>query len=217
MRRWTLFAATALASVSLTLSIGCSLSGVLPSGVIEPSIVPSAGLQGTETIDRSFSFEAGRVRLQVPVDRAVYAGSEVASRSAIFIGGEPTSGWVPDYYRAFIAEKHQEGFYAALQSALHDVRSRAGLDGSRYVELVTSMVQELRYRTDPNNLAPKSPSRRSATATATATTRPCSLRRCCRATATTSPSSSSTRRSTSRWASGPPAWTTRGPATRTSR
>lgn len=147
--------ATALAG-SLAMS-GCSLTELLPSGVIEPAIVPSANERGSRTIDRAFAFENSTVRLEVPMDMAVYAGSGSAPKSAVFIGGKTPVDWVPDYYRAFISESHQASFYDALESALHQIRTRDRLDASRYVELVTSMAQGLEYRTDPVNLAPKFP------------------------------------------------------------
>jgi len=137
---------------------GCarSPSGFSPS-VIEPTIVPASGQRGSQSAERAFSFEGGRVTLRVPVDRAVYAGSESASKSAVFLGAAPPSDWVPAYYRAFIDEQHQEAFYTAMLDALHAVRRRDGLDSARYVELVTSMAQGLDYRVDPVNLAPKFP------------------------------------------------------------
>lgn len=145
----------AAALVAALVSAGCA--HLLPSGVIEPAIVPSLSQRGTRTVQREFAFENGKVRLEVPIDTAVYAGAVSAPKSAIFIGDKTPADWIPDYYRAFIAESHQEAFYAALLSALHSVRQREGLDASRYVELVTSMVQQIEYKTDPVNLAPKFP------------------------------------------------------------
>ena len=142
--------------MSLAVS-GCSGKALLPSGVIEPTIVPSSNLRGSETAEREFSFEDDRTLLRVPIDRAVYAGAVGAPKSAVLIGDVAPSVWVPLYYRAFIDERHQESFYAAALEALHTVRHDEGLDQSRYVELVTSMVQEMEYRVDPVNLAPKFP------------------------------------------------------------
>jgi len=162
MRRATASAraATRLLGVALTVALtvtGCAGSGLLPTGVIQPGIVPAAGKAGTQTVTREFAFEERRVTLQVPIDLDVYAGAASAQKSAIFIGGKAPSDWVPDYYRAFVEEQHQERFYASLTAALHEVRDREGLDAARYVELVTSMAQQLEYRTDPANLAPKFP------------------------------------------------------------
>lgn len=151
--RVTLSAALLVASVSVS---ACTLAA-RPFGVIEPNIVPSAGQTTSVVITREFMFEEKRVQISVPVDQAVYAGSESSQKSAIFIGGASPGNWVPDYYRAFIDEKHQAAFYQAMATALHEVRQREGLDAARYVELVTSMTQQLEYRTDPGNLAPKFP------------------------------------------------------------
>jgi hypothetical protein len=125
--------------------------------VIQPSITPSATESGTETVGREFTFEQATIRLDVPVDRSVYAGAVGARKSAIFLGGKEPPNWVAGYYRAFVDEEHQTAFYDALAGALHQVRDQEGLDSSRYVELVTSMAQNLEYRTDTGNLAPKFP------------------------------------------------------------
>ena len=109
------------------------------------------------TIQRDFTFENGQVGLKIPIDRAVYAGSVSAEKSATFVGNADPVNWVGDYYRAFIDEQHQAAFYASMEQALHDARQQQGLDSSSYVELVTSMAQEIRYRVDAANLAPKFP------------------------------------------------------------
>lgn len=143
-----------IASFALT---GCSrLPSLMPPRVIEPRISPQ-GKSSYETVDRSFTFGSSRVRLQIPVDSAVYAGSKNAQKSAIFFGGAPPKDWISGYYRAFISEKHQSQFYASLVEALHSVRDKSRLGPDRYVELVMSMVQEMEYRTDQNNLTPKFP------------------------------------------------------------
>ena len=155
------FPRAALAAVLAVALVTASLSGCSapkkPFGVIEPRIVPSSSELGSRTIARDFAFEDIRVQLSVPVDQAVYAGSETAQKSAIFFGGAQPGDWVPGYYRAFVDESHQTAFYASMAQALHQVRDREHLDAARYVELVTSMVQEMEYRTDPVSLAPKFP------------------------------------------------------------
>ncbi len=155
--RIPLLAAT-LALAALPLA-GCAevLSRALPSGVIHPRITPSATDKGSLTKTHEFAFEDGKANLSVPIDRAVYVASEDAQKSAVFLGDEEPTDWVPDYYRAFIEEEHQEAFYESLLAGLHQIRDREGLDDSRYVELVTSMAQTLEYKTDPGSLAPKFP------------------------------------------------------------
>ena len=152
------------ALVVVLASAGCSqLSSSNPfpanpfSGVIEPGIVPALGQTGSKVVERDFAFEGGNVRIKVPVDQAVYQGSASAQKNAIFLGSKSTGGWVADYYRAFIDERHQADFYASLATALHAVRDEKKLDSDRYVELVTSMAQSIEYRVDPGNLAPKFP------------------------------------------------------------
>lgn len=153
---------TAVIAVALALSLsvaGCSRlisAGVIPA-VIQPKIVPSATETGSEVITHEFAFEGGMVRLEVPVDKAVYAGAVSAQKSAIFVGGEEPANWTADYYRAFVDEPHQSVFYDSILDALRQLRESDALDSSRYVELITSMVQGLEYRTDTTNLAPKFP------------------------------------------------------------
>lgn len=137
---------------------GCSfVSTGGMSGIIQPTIKPSSAAQGAQTIARDWEFEDRAVRLSVPIDSAVYEGAKTAEKRAIFIGDARDSDWVPDYYRAFVAERHQEAFYSAMLESLHAVRTREGLDDARYIELVTTMAQGIEYRTDPGDLAPKFP------------------------------------------------------------
>jgi hypothetical protein len=148
----------AVAFVGAAAATGCSmLADAMPSSVIQPRIVPSAAQSGSLAVTREFAFENSTVKLSVPVDRAVLAGAASAQKSAVFIGGEQPGDWVGDYYRAFIGEKQQEAFYTAMLQALHQARQQQGLDESRYVDLVASMVQTLEYKTDPGSLAPKFP------------------------------------------------------------
>lgn len=139
--------------------LGCSRL-TLPqvfSGVIEPSIVPAKDQQGFETAELDFEFEGSPIQLRIPVDRAVYAGAKNAEKTTTFIGRSQPADWVGDHYRSFVSETHQEQFFVSLLDALHAVRDKRNLTSSRYVELVTSMVQTLEYRIDPVSLAPKFP------------------------------------------------------------
>ena len=137
---------------------GCSMLRVGSiSRVIQPTIKPSTAEQGTDAIAREWQFEGDRVRIDVPVDRAVLAGAKTAEKRAIFLGDAPVIDWVPEYYRAFISESHQEAFFSAMLKGLHEVRQRERMDDARYVELVTTMAQALEYRIDPGELAPKFP------------------------------------------------------------
>ena len=149
--------AVTLALAATAAVSGCSLLSGNFSAVIQPRIVPAAGQNGSENVERDFDFETSKVRLTVPVDRAVYAGSVTAEKSAIFFGKSKPVNWVGDYYRAFVAESHQTAFYGSMAQALHELRQSQGLDSSRYAELVTSMAQQLEYKVDPVNLAPKFP------------------------------------------------------------
>jgi len=145
------------ACIVLVALSACSMPGLDQPGVIEPNIVPAPGQNGSTAVTRPFALEDSRVRLTVPVDRAVYAGSVTAQKSAVFLDGKQPPNWVAGYYRAFINEKHQAAFYTSLLEALDVVRQKEGLDSTRFVELVTAMAQGLEYRTDSVNLAPKFP------------------------------------------------------------
>ena len=137
---------------------GCSrLTPEMFSRVIEPAIVPAADQQGLQTAQRDFAFEERLVQLRVPIDSAVYAGARSAEKSTVFVGGSSPTDWVGGHYRSFIDEQHQGPFFEALLGALHEVRQQRNLDSSRYVELVTSMVQTMEYRVDPASLAAKFP------------------------------------------------------------
>jgi hypothetical protein len=154
-----LLLAAALSCVLIAASSGCSALGLgdrVPA-VIEPHIVPASGQSGSRTVSLSFEFEDKRVKLSVPLDRAVYAGSVSAQKDAIFLGGKQPPDWVAGYYRAFIDEDHQAAFYDSILEALGELRRKEGLDSARFVELVVCMAQGLEYRTDPVNLAPKFP------------------------------------------------------------
>ena len=151
-------------TLSLALVAGltaASCSGFLPTapppGVIQPSITPSSADKGSLTVTREFTFENGKVRLSVPIDRSVFAGAVGAQKAAIFVGGEQPSDWVPDYYRAFIDEPTRRPSTTRCSRRCARFVSELALDASRYAELITSMAQSLEYNTDPGSLAPKFP------------------------------------------------------------
>lgn len=127
------------------------------SGIIDPKIVPSTAERGSKFFSHEFAFEDTRVKLQIPLDLAVYAGAKSAEKSTTFIGRSQPDDWLSGHYRSFVEEQHQDAFFTALREALHAVRDQRGLDESRYVELVTTMAQSLEYRIDTTSLAPKFP------------------------------------------------------------
>jgi hypothetical protein len=152
--------AVVVGALALSLALAGCTAFTLPkafSGVREPSIIPATDQQGFQTVDREFDFETQHVKISVPVDSAVYAGARSAEKSTVFIGRDKPANWLDGHYRSFIDEKHQEPFFSAVLSALHEVRQKQDLDSSQYVELVTSMVQTMEYRVDPVSLAAKFP------------------------------------------------------------
>jgi hypothetical protein len=154
----TLLTALSLA-VLIGLPVGCALSRFvpLPPDVVYPSIEPVSDAAPMEPLILAWRFEGAEVRLSVPVDAAVYQGAKSAQKSALFFREIEELEWVPEYYRAFVDEPHQEPLYDSMLSGLRSLRDSLGLDADRYAELVVTLVQSLEYRTDPVYLEPKFP------------------------------------------------------------
>ena len=129
----------------------------LPPDVVYPSIEPVADATPLPTTEIVWSFEGAERALPVQLDAAVYEGASRAEKSVLLFRELDRSEWIPDYYRAFIDESHQEPLYEVLLKELRAMRDALGLDDDRYVELIVSLVQALTYRTDPVNLQPKFP------------------------------------------------------------
>lgn len=149
-------ALTLAATVGLS---GCALlpTAELPPDVVYPKIEPVADAAPIPATELSWSFEGADRRLSVQLDSAVLEGARRAEKSVLLFRDLERDQWIPDYYRAFIDEPHQEPLYDALLAGLRAQRDWLGLDGDRYAELIVSTVQALTYRTDPVNLQPKFP------------------------------------------------------------
>jgi hypothetical protein len=145
-------------AAAFTLS-GCALLPTveLPPDVVYPTIEPVADAALLPATELSWSFETTDLRLSVQLDAAVHEGADRAEKSVLLFRDLEREQWIPDYYRAFIDEPHQEPLYDSLLFELRAHRDSLGLDGDRYAELIVSMVQALMYRTDPVNLQPKFP------------------------------------------------------------
>lgn len=146
---------------ALLLSTGCQqIAAYLPlaEGVIQPSITPRPESPPMPPVAIEWRFEGTDLRIEVPVDSAVYHGAREAEKSAIFLNRDKQqTEWVSGYFRAFIGDPLQEPLYDNLLSSLRSLRDSLGLDDDRYVELIISLAQSLEYRTDPVNLEPKFP------------------------------------------------------------
>lgn len=155
-RRLTVFLVVALTGVVLS---GCGLSGVvtLPPDVVYPSIEPVADGAPVPPADLAWRFEDAEVRLTVPIDSPIYRGAKDAQKSALFFREISEMEWIPEYYRAFVDEPHQEPLYDSMLEGLRGSRDSLGLDSDRYAELIVTLVQSLEYRTDPVYLEPKFP------------------------------------------------------------
>lgn len=146
-----LLAATMLACSSLPALVP------LPPDVVYPSIEPVADAAPMAPVPFSWQFEGAEVQLTVPVDAAVYQGAKGSHKSALFFREIEELEWIPEYYRAFVDEPHQEPLYEDMLAGLRGLRDSLGLDEDRYAELIVTLVQSLEYRTDPVYLEPKFP------------------------------------------------------------
>ena len=144
--------------LALSILAGCTVNGTLhlPTGVVYPSINPVAGTADL-TVTQTFTFEGEPRSISVVVDGPLYAGAQQAEKSVVRFGNARENDWIEDYYPAFVFEEHQDEFFSALKAQLDQIRTTAGLDDDRYVELVTSYVQSLEYQIDPVDLSPKFP------------------------------------------------------------
>ncbi len=144
---------------SLLLLPGCALDGLvkLPTDVVYPSIEPVADAESMAPVELTWTFEGSAASLSVAVDAAVYRGAKSAQKSALFFKEIDELEWIPEYYRAFVDESHQEPMYESMLFGLRRLRDSLGLDDDRYAELIVTAVQSLEYRTDPVYLEPKFP------------------------------------------------------------
>lgn len=159
MRRKPIHSLLVIACVlALVASAGCNADGTLrlPTGVVYPSIEPVAGT-ANQSITHTFTFEGKPRTVTVDVDGPVLAGAQAADKSVIRFGRAHENDWIEKYYPAFIFEEHQDAFFSALLGQLRGIRDAEGLDGDRYVELMTGFVQSIEYRIDPGDLSPKFP------------------------------------------------------------
>ncbi len=148
-----------LAVVLLAGAAGCDIVGLveLPPSVVYPSIEPVADTSPVPNATFSWAFEGRTVSMEVPIDGAVLEGARRAPRTVLAFREITQTEWIPDYYRAFIEEPHQEPLYEALLANFRSLRETLGLNDDRYAELIVSFVQTLPYRTDPVDLEPKFP------------------------------------------------------------
>lgn len=130
---------------------------LLQGKTIYPTIEPTPGVTGAETVAHEFTFEGRTYRIGASIDNAVYAGSKAGSRSAVRLGEFADDDWVPDYYRSFVDEPHMAPLYDAVLAEARPMRDRDKLDGDRYVEMLAALVQTIPYRIDPTDAAPRFP------------------------------------------------------------
>ena len=150
----------AIALICSLLLIGTAAAacgGLMPDGVVYPSIDLDETVTEDYTVTPEFTFEGAPVSFTVTVDGSLYAGAAAAEKSVIRFGGARENDWIEDYYPAFIDDPHLEQFYADVLTQLRAIRDARGLDADRYAELLTVYVQSITYQTDPVDLSPKFP------------------------------------------------------------
>ncbi|MEM2124025.1 MAG: hypothetical protein QXL43_01660 [Methanolinea sp.] len=140
-----------LAVLALALAAGGCLD-VLPWAhppVVYPSIKPVKDASLPRIPTYTFPFQDFSVRIEVPVDPAVYAGAKVADKSArVYDRNVGEAEWRAGIYRALMEDPAQEGFFSSLLSALRAVRDARSLDTDEYLELLAVFVQSIPYETD---------------------------------------------------------------------
>lgn len=153
------------ARILAVLLVVCLLTGCsaidevieIPPDVVYPSIEPVQDAAPMDPATLSWQFEGSEVHISVPVDAAVYQGAKKAQKSALFFTEKDELEWIPEYYRAFVDEPHQEPLYDSMLLSFRELRGTLKLDDDRYAELIVSAIQSLTYRTDPVSLEPKFP------------------------------------------------------------
>lgn len=137
--------------LALALAVGGCLD-VLPWAhppVVYPSIKPVKDASIPRVPTYTFPFQDFSVKIDVPVDPAVYAGAKIADKSArVYDRKVREAEWRAGIYRALMEDPAQEGFFTSLLSALRAVRDARSLDSDEYLELIAVFVQSIPYESE---------------------------------------------------------------------
>ena len=129
----------------------------LPPGVTLPAIADD---HRTGTISRTYFFAFGmeNVTLVSNVSSAAYHGAKKGDKFAVAPPGIAIESLIPDYFRAFIDDPHQDRFFQDLVAGFRSLRDRGQYSDDEYLELMTVFVQDIPYDTDAG-IHPDNPAR----------------------------------------------------------
>jgi hypothetical protein len=121
-----------------------------------PRVVPDSLSPGTPpiTATRSFLFQNDSVTVTVPVNTSVYNAAKKTFRGSILLGNPDTIN--EQFYGAMINDPTQETLYQDLIGQFRKIRAERNLTDDEYLELMTTYVQMIPYRSGENS-PPKYP------------------------------------------------------------
>lgn len=129
---------------AVILSSGCVLDKY-------PEIVVDDSDLSARTIQIDFPFKDNRVTGSIEVGLAEYYGAKSSDKTALLYGKDKDTEWEIKYYDAMTNDHALEDLYSKLIAFFDDYAIREGLTSDEYVELVTSFVQTIPYRTEEQN------------------------------------------------------------------
>jgi hypothetical protein len=144
-------AAALLVLVLAVAAAGCA--GFIGPAAEYPAIASLPGGGDPVNADHAFEFEGGTETIGVTIDPGVLAGARTDEKEVLIRGEVPEEEWVPGAYRAQVLDPAQDRFYDDLLAGFRGARDVRGLDGDRYLELMTAAVQQLPYVSAPGTAA----------------------------------------------------------------
>ena len=140
-----------LAGMVLAPALLAGCTGTIPfihPPVVYPELSPEPGRGELLTPEYRFRFEDGEYSLRVPVDRGIYeAALAQDKRARIYDASVGEEDWTRGLYRAMILDPAEDAMYDQVLSGFRVIRDDKGLDDDEYLELITTFVQQLPYRT----------------------------------------------------------------------
>lgn len=121
-----------------------------------PRVVPESPTTGSLPINatHTFRFQNDSITVTVPVNRSVYTAAKKTFRGTILLGDPDTIN--TRFYGAMINDPTQEALYQDLISQFKKIRAERNLTGDEYLELMTTYVQMIPYKSG-ENAPPKYP------------------------------------------------------------
>jgi hypothetical protein len=140
-----------LAGMVLAPALLAGCTGTIPfihPPVVYPELSPEPGRGELLTPEYRFRFEDGEYSLRVPVDRGIYeAALAQDKRARIYDASVGEEDWTRGLYRAMTLDPAEDTMYNQVLSGFREIRDDKGLDDDEYLELITTFVQQLPYRT----------------------------------------------------------------------